>query len=70
MKGTENPVQSDHLSPQQALEKLKRHHQLILNAAADGIFGLDLEGHHTFVNPAAARMLGYQIEELLGQHKP
>ena len=67
MKGTENPVHSDQLSPQQALENLKRHHQLILNAAADGIFGLDLEGHHTFVNPAAARMLGYQVVELLGQ---
>ncbi|UCE64149.1 MAG: PAS domain S-box protein [Nitrospirota bacterium] len=67
MKGTESPFQTDRYPAQQALEKLKRHHQLILNAAADGIFGLDLDGHHTFVNPAAARMLGYQVEELLGQ---
>ena len=54
-------------SVKEAFEKLKRHHELILNAAADGIFGLDLEGRHTFVNPAAAKMLGYQIQELLGQ---
>ncbi len=67
MKGTESSVQSDQYSAQQALENLRRHHQLILNAAADEIFGLDLDGHHTFVNPAAARMLGYQVEELIGQ---
>ena len=67
MKGTESPHQTERYAAHQALEKLKRHHQLILNAAADGIFGLDLDGRHTFVNPAAARMLGYQVEELLGQ---
>ena len=41
--------------------------ELILNAAGEGIFGLDLEGRHTFVNPAAEKMLGYTVEELLGQ---
>ncbi len=41
--------------------------ELILNAAGEGIFGLDLEGKHTFVNPAAARMLGFEVEELLNQ---
>ncbi len=40
--------------------------ELILNAAGEGIFGLDLEGRHTFVNPAAARMLGFELKELLG----
>ena len=28
---------------------------------------MDLQGNHTFVNPAAARMLGYEAEELLGR---
>ncbi|MCX6926699.1 MAG: PAS domain-containing protein, partial [Verrucomicrobia bacterium] len=32
------------------------------------ILGVDLEGNHTFVNPAAARMLGYTPEELLRRH--
>ena len=41
--------------------------ELILNAADEGIFGLDLDGCHTFVNPAAASLLGYDIQELLGQ---
>jgi len=28
---------------------------------------LDLQGRHTFVNPAAARMLGYGVQELIGR---
>jgi len=54
---------------QQAEEKLARlnqHKELILRSAAEGILGLDLQGNHTFVNPAAARMLGYEPQELLG----
>lgn len=58
---------TERLHTKEAFQKLQRHHELILNSAADGIFGLDLEGRHTFVNPAAARMLGYGAEELLGQ---
>ncbi len=41
--------------------------ELILNAAGEGIYGLDLGGRCTFVNPAAANMTGHTVEELLGQ---
>ena len=58
---------TDQDQAEKALRQLQRHHALILNAAGEGIFGLDVEGRHTFVNPAAAKMLGYQVEELLGQ---
>lgn len=44
-----------------------RQSQLILAAAAEGILGLDLAGNHVFVNPAAAEMLGYAPDELVGQ---
>lgn len=46
-------------------------HELILAATAHGIFGLDPDGHVSFVNPAAAHMLGYEVSELLGvnQHE-
>ncbi|MBT3345447.1 MAG: PAS domain S-box protein, partial [Gemmatimonadetes bacterium] len=41
--------------------------RLILESTGDGLFGLDLEGRATFVNPAACAMLGYSAEELIGR---
>ncbi|HEX2948228.1 MAG TPA: PAS domain S-box protein, partial [Armatimonadota bacterium] len=51
-----------------ALENLYRQNELILNAAAEGIFGLDKEDVFVFVNPAAAKMLGYSILDLIGRN--
>ena len=42
--------------------------RLLLNAAGEGIFGVDTIGQVTFINPAALRMLGFSIEEILGQN--
>jgi PAS domain S-box-containing protein len=39
----------------------------ILESVGDGIYGLDLAGRVTVVNPAAAQMLGYKQNELLGR---
>jgi PAS domain S-box-containing protein len=50
-----------------ALARLSRQLQLILNSAGDGIQGLDLQGRVTFANPAAARMLGHDVENLVGR---
>jgi PAS domain S-box-containing protein len=50
-----------------ALQALSRHNELILRAAGEGIYGLDRNGTATFVNPAAARMLGWQAGELVGR---
>ena len=52
---------------EEELQRLNRQNRLILDSSADGILGLDDQGRHTFVNPAAARMLGYEVEELLGR---
>ncbi|MHB9142343.1 MAG: PAS domain S-box protein, partial [Paludibacter sp.] len=38
----------------------------ILENVGEGIYGLDFEGNSTFVNQAAADMLGYTIKELIG----
>lgn len=50
-----------------ALERLSRQNQLILNSVGEGLCGLDLQGRITFVNPAAAQLLGYSVEETIGQ---
>jgi PAS domain S-box-containing protein len=39
--------------------------ELILNSAAEGIFGVDAAGRTTFVNAAAAAMTGWPVGELM-----
>ncbi len=41
--------------------------RLILGSIDEGISGVNTEGLLEFVNPAGARMLGYEPEELIGQ---
>jgi PAS domain S-box-containing protein len=49
------------------LSKLQTQHQLILDAAGEGIYGLDCEGRITFSNAAATEILGWRIEDVSGQ---
>ncbi len=51
----------------EALNQLQRKNELILNSAGEGIYGLDKDGCTTFVNPAAARILGWETEDLIGK---
>ena len=41
--------------------------EIILNSIGDGVHWIDADGLIKFENPAAARMLGHEIAELLGQ---
>ena len=41
---------------------------LLLESTAEGIYGVDLEGRCTFINRAAAKMLGYVPGDLLQQN--
>ena len=43
---------------------LQRRNDLILQSVGEGIYGLDRHGHTTFVNEAAAKMLGWRSEDL------
>ncbi|BAU64637.1 two-component sensor histidine kinase [Stanieria sp. NIES-3757] len=49
------------------LANLRRQHQLILNSIGEGVYGLDSQGNTTFVNPAAAKMIGWDIKDLIGK---
>lgn len=52
---------------EEAFAQLSHKYELILESAGEGICGIDRHGRFSFVNPAAARMLGYAVEELIGQ---
>ncbi len=52
---------------EQELRDERGRTELILDNAGDGILGLDRNGRHTFVNPAASEMLGYAVEDMLGR---
>lgn len=47
--------------------ELEQQNQLILNAAGEGIYGVNADGKTTFVNRAAQEMLGWTDEDLLGE---
>src|SRR5271170_2633507 len=54
---------------EEALRKSEERVRLILDSAAEGIFGCDPEGTCLFCNPAALRLLGYDgPSELLGKN--
>lgn len=59
---------SDELN--EALDELRRlqtMHQLILDAAGEGIYGLDNEGRTTFGNAATMEILGWNPANILGK---
>ncbi len=41
---------------------------LLLESTGEGIFGIDLEGRCTFMNRAAAQMLGWRTNQVLGRN--
>lgn len=47
-------------------DNLNRY-QLLVEAASDVIFEIDLEGRFTYMNPAAVEMSGYSAKEIVGQ---
>jgi two-component system, OmpR family, sensor histidine kinase VicK len=52
---------------EQALHMATRQRELILESVGDGIFGIDLDGRVTFVNPAGAATLACTPEQLTGR---
>ncbi|NWJ95217.1 MAG: PAS domain-containing protein [Chloroflexi bacterium] len=52
---------------EQTLVEQRDFAQLVMNTMGQGLTVLSPDGYFQFVNPAYARMLGYQPEELLGK---
>jgi PAS domain S-box-containing protein len=50
-----------------ALARVSRQNELILNSAAEGIYGLDPQGYTLFLNPAASLMLGRAPDDVIGR---
>jgi len=49
------------------LSRLEIEHQLILDSAGEGVYGLDRDGRITFSNAAATQILGWKHEDVVGQ---
>ncbi len=50
-----------------AQRKSEERTRLILNAAGEGVYGVDIEGGITFINAAAAEMTGWRADDLVGR---
>jgi PAS domain S-box-containing protein len=50
------------------LRRLARQTEVLVSSVGDGIYGVDLSGRITFVNPSGAQALGSTPEDLLGRH--
>ncbi len=50
------------------MSRLKAFNEHIVQTMTEGIVIEDAQGYFSFVNPAAAAMLGYEVEELVGRH--
>lgn len=48
------------------LESVKRKLELILEAAGEGIYGIDRDGNGTLANKAAIDLLGWRLEDVIG----
>jgi|GEM_PF-3577137 len=51
------------------LREKEQQTRLLLNSTAEAIYGIDLEGNCTFVNPSCVRLLGYEsADEFVGRN--
>lgn len=57
----------EQIEAEKNLERLSRNYQLLLDCAAEGIYGVDTDGIGQFFNQAALSMLGYALHELVGK---
>jgi len=65
--GAMTDITKDH-AMQESIREMQQHNQMILNSLGEGLFEVDLDGEVTFVNPAALKILGFEMRDLMGQN--
>ncbi|MBE0438606.1 MAG: diguanylate cyclase [Gammaproteobacteria bacterium] len=50
-----------------AIQYANQRIELLLDSISDGFYGVDNQGIVTFINPAGAKMLGYEVDEIIGK---
>lgn len=58
---------SERKKAEEELLKLQQDYERIFNTVSEGIHGIDNDGNIIFENPAAANMLGWDVNELIGK---
>ena len=64
---SDHRVRDERRQAEEALARLRRQYELILNSAGEGIYGVDLDGNFTFINPKGAELLKWTVAGLLGK---
>ncbi len=59
---------SEQVRAEDQLRTLSRQSNSVLESVGDGIYGIDLDGNVTVINPAAMQMLGFKPDEVLGRY--
>jgi PAS domain S-box-containing protein len=52
---------------EETMARLRYELAMVLESAGEGICTMDANGNHVMVNPSAARMFGYEAEEMVGR---
>jgi len=66
VNGALNREIAERIQAEEEARELQKQLNLILNSAGEGILGLDNQGRVIFMNTAASLMLGWEVEEMLG----
>nr|WP_319495591.1 ATP-binding protein [uncultured Desulfobacter sp.] len=62
-----NRVLKQQIKDQKTIADLYKRNNMILSSSGDGIYGVDIHGKITFLNPAAEKMIGWTQDQILGK---